>query len=222
MNVDAVTLLAAPFALGLLGFVEPCSIGASLLFLKILEGRDQRTTVVQAVIFMATRAVFLGLLAAAAAVVGAALRELPALCLDSTRDALCRSGRALPHQEGGPNDAELWPKPQAHLRLARSRRPRAAVWPERPGCATPLLAGLLGAAALSSSAKAAEGVMMLAVFGLALSLPLVFAVIWGRAERSIDRVFGKAAGAPFWIGLLFVALGAWLIYEGLKPVPAAA
>lgn len=29
-----------PFGLGLLGFVEPCTIGSSLIFVKHLEGRE--------------------------------------------------------------------------------------------------------------------------------------------------------------------------------------
>ena len=32
-------LFALPLALGLLGFVEPCSIGTSLLFFDYLNGR---------------------------------------------------------------------------------------------------------------------------------------------------------------------------------------
>jgi len=31
---DLISLALLPFALGLLGFIEPCSVGASLLFLK--------------------------------------------------------------------------------------------------------------------------------------------------------------------------------------------
>ena len=66
------TLFAVPIGLGLLGFVEPCSIGTSLLFLQYLEGRPVRVQIAQTLVFTATRALFIGLLGVVAALVGAA------------------------------------------------------------------------------------------------------------------------------------------------------
>ncbi len=65
-------LLLLPVVLGLLGFVEPCSIGSSLLFIKMVEGRPVATKIMQAVVFTLTRAVFIGLLGVVAALVGTA------------------------------------------------------------------------------------------------------------------------------------------------------
>src|SRR3989304_5250660 len=62
-----------PFALGLLGFIEPCSIGSSLLFLKYIEGREAVEQVAQIVLFTLTRATFMGGLGAMAALIGATI-----------------------------------------------------------------------------------------------------------------------------------------------------
>ncbi len=57
---------------------------------------------------------------------------------------------------------------------------------------------------------------MLGVFGLTLSLPLVIALLWEPGRRALDRLSGLSNRVPVVIGLLFVLLGAWSIYFGLK------
>src|SRR5918997_1001277 len=64
------TLVVLPLGLGLLGFIEPCSIGASLLFLKSVEGNPPAVKLMQAGVFTLTRALFIGALGALAALVG--------------------------------------------------------------------------------------------------------------------------------------------------------
>jgi hypothetical protein len=46
--------------LGLLGFVEPCSMGANLLFIKYLEGGAAWAKIVQTGIYMLTRGLVIG------------------------------------------------------------------------------------------------------------------------------------------------------------------
>jgi cytochrome c-type biogenesis protein len=61
-----------PIGLGLLGFVEPCSIGSILIVIKHLEGRDAAGKLVQIGAFAGTRAIFTGILGMLAVVLGAA------------------------------------------------------------------------------------------------------------------------------------------------------
>ena len=67
---DLVSLVLLPLALGLMGFIEPCSIGTSLLFIRYVEGGDAATKVAQVAIFALTRALVAGVLGAGAALVG--------------------------------------------------------------------------------------------------------------------------------------------------------
>jgi len=53
---------------------------------------------------------------------------------------------------------------------------------------------------------------MLAVFGLALSLPLVLALLWEPGRRMLDRLSGLSRRVPTVLGLLFVVLGVWTIH----------
>jgi cytochrome c-type biogenesis protein len=93
-----------------------------------------------------------------------------------------------------------------------------------PACAAPLLFAILGSAAVGGAgglAQMARGFVSLAVFGLALSLPLVLAMLWKPARRALDQLATWSSRAPLWIGLLLVALGAWSIYFAVfvKPRP---
>ncbi len=84
-----------------------------------------------------------------------------------------------------------------------------------PACAAPLIFALLGTTALSGGGMVARGFFSLALFGLALSLPLLLALWWGPARRALDRLAGVSMRIPHWTGLVFIGLGLWSIYFGL-------
>src|SRR3546814_10134522 len=54
-------LVAVPAGLGLIGFVEPCSLGSSLVFVKYLEGKGATAKLLEVTLFAVTRAAFIGL-----------------------------------------------------------------------------------------------------------------------------------------------------------------
>jgi cytochrome c-type biogenesis protein len=74
--MDLWTLRVLPVGLGLLGFIEPCTVGSSLLFVKYLEGREVAAKLLETTIFAATRALFIGSLGALAALIGSAFLDL--------------------------------------------------------------------------------------------------------------------------------------------------
>ena len=55
----------------------------------------------------------------------------------------------------------------------------------------------------------------LALFGIALSIPLIAVVLFASAQRGLDWVAGLSRRLPFWTGLLFIVLGMWSIVFGL-------
>ena len=69
-SLTAAVLL--PIGLGLFGFIEPCSIGSTLVFIKVMEGRPPATKLWQVGVFTATRALFIGARGAVAVLVGSA------------------------------------------------------------------------------------------------------------------------------------------------------
>jgi cytochrome c-type biogenesis protein len=211
--VDLWTLLVLPLGLGLLGFVEPCTVGSSLLFVKYLEGRGAAAKLLETVVFTATRALFIGALGAVAALVGSAFLDAQRWFWVLLGAAYVLLGVLYLTRQHGRLMRVLGPK----LNRARDRRGAAALGLlfglNIPACAAPLLAALF--AASLGTASVAQGFWVMAVFGLALSLPLVVAVFWSRARRWLDRLAGLSQRMPFWTGVVFLLLGAWSAYFGI-------
>ena len=215
MAADAGTLhlLALSAGLGLLGFVEPCTVGSSLLFVKYLEGRETASKIRATAVFAVTRGAFLGALGAGAALVGAAALDLQrgfwivlglayaglgAVFLAGQQGRLMRTvGPAL--SRAGPD------RGAAALGLLFGLNV--------PACAAPLLAAVL--AATFGVGAALRGALYLGLFGLALSLPLLAAVVSERGASWVDRLAGLSRRAPALTGLVFVGLGLWSVWWGL-------
>ena len=166
--MSALNLVALPILFGLVGFVEPCSIGSTLVMIKQIEQRTPGQQIAQTVVFAVTRALFIGGAGLLAAALGSVMLGL-----------------------------------FFGLNI--------------PACAAPLILALLGAAAAggASGATLVSGFVSLALFGLALSLPLVLAVSFAPARRGQDRLAALSRRLPFWTGILFAALGAWSVWFGL-------
>jgi cytochrome c-type biogenesis protein len=61
----------AALGLGLLGFIEPCTMGSDLILIKHLEHRPQPRRLTQVLVYAVTRVLFMGLLGWRAALAGA-------------------------------------------------------------------------------------------------------------------------------------------------------
>ena len=205
-----------PIGFGLLAFIEPCSVGASLLFIKSVEAKPAPARMAQAAIFAAVRGVTIGLLGAAAALIGARFvnyQTAGGLALGILYVAL---GVTYLAGQAGWLRRRVGPR-IADLSGGRSAFALGVLFALNiPACATPLLAALLGSAAAGSTDGAAQGFLMLSLFGLALSLPLVVALLFAPARRAFDWLTGLTRRVPILIGGVLVALGAWTAYMSLS------
>ena len=59
-EVSLANLILLSVGLGLLGFIEPCSMGVNLLFIKYLEGKAAVQKASQTAVFMLTRGLLIG------------------------------------------------------------------------------------------------------------------------------------------------------------------
>ncbi len=210
-------LVLLPVGLGLLGFVEPCSVGSSLVFVKYLEGKSRLAKLSQVTVFMITRGVFIGLLGASAALLGAAFLgfqkaawiglgaiyvAIGAFYLLGKAGFLMRTiGPCLSRLPGTRGSATLGVLFGLNI----------------PACAAPLIFALFGTAAAGGAAgrPIATGFVSLALFGLALSLPLVLAAAFAPARHALDWLAGLSRRIPFWTGVVLIVLGLWSIGFGL-------
>lgn len=216
-GADLVNTVLLPVGLGLFGFIEPCSIGSTLVFVKTIEGRPVTARIAQVTTFALTRAAFIGLLGVLAVIIGAGFLGLQKAAwvllglLYAAIGLLYSTGRAaLIMTSLGPTLSRL-------SGLGGSASLGVLFGLNIPACAAPLLFALLGTAAVGGAGGAtfAEGFTSLGLFGLTLSLPLVMAVLFAGARRLLDRLAGLSRRIPRWTGLLMILLGAWSIWFGL-------
>ena len=212
-----------PIGLGLLGFVEPCSIGATLVMVKVLEGQSAARQLAHMGLFAVTRAGFIGLAGALAAGLGTAFlgfQRAGWLLL-----GIVYAGLGVLFLAGMAGRLMVAVGPG--LRRVGAARGSALLGVllglNIPACAAPLIFALLGASAAAGAAggSALGGFASLALFGLALSLPLILAVLFAPTRRAIDRVARCTTQAPVWTGLVLIALGLWSIgfalFATIKP-----
>ena len=212
-----VNLVLLPIGLGLLGFIEPCSIGSSLVFVKYLEGKSAAAKLAQVTAFTAARALFIATLGMLAVVVGATFLGFQRgawILLGAIYvviGALYFGGRAKSLM------ISLGPSLSRISGLRGSAGLGILFGLNIPACAAPLIFALLGMAAAGGVAGGtlAAGFISLGLFGFALSLPLVLAVLFDPARRMLDRLAGLSQRLPFWTGLLLPVLGLWSIGFGL-------
>lgn len=212
--LEFATALPLAAGLGLLGFVEPCSVGSHLLFIRYLERLPPRIKVTQTLLFTLTRAALMAGLGVLAVLIGSAFTGLQhglwavlgglyvimgLLYLGGGAPwFLARVNRLLPRLSGTPGSLGLG----------------AVFGLNVPACAAPLLAVLLGDAAARAAAGGGVifGAATLLVFGLALSGPLMLAVFTARGRRGLEALARLAGRMPRWTGALLVALGGWTLW----------
>jgi cytochrome c-type biogenesis protein len=216
MDFTLTSLLFLPIGLGLLGFIEPCSVGSTLVFVKVLEGRDASDKLVQVGVFALVRAVFTGVLGMLAVLAGSAFLGFQRAAWVVLGAFYALLGIFYVLGKAGTLMLALGP---SLARVGNARGPAVLgllFGLNIPACAAPLIFALLAAAAAggASGATLAGGFVALTLFGLALSLPLIVAVLFEPARRAFDWTAALSRRLPFWTGLLLIALGLWSIGFG--------
>lgn len=210
---DVVTLVIAPIGFGLLGFLEPCAIGATLVFIKTTEKNSAATKLAQVSSFALSRALFVGLLGAAAALAGTFFLAAQKAMWTAVGALYLLIGVLYVTGRIGMLTRFIAPGIAPLATAGGSMALGAIMGLNIPACAGPLLLALLAASAAggATGATLATGFISLGLFGLALSLPLVAVVLVPRATRLLDWISALSRRIPVWTGLVFIALGFWSI-----------
>lgn len=214
---DMLRLIALPVGLGLFGFVEPCSIGASLLFIKSLEGKDRRDKIMQSVIFTLLRGLLMGGLGVAAVAIGARFFEFQKIAWIAFGSVYIVIGFFYVFGKAGLFRLSFGPRLSSIRGTNRSLALGTIFAFNIPACAGPLLVILLGMSAASGAVgtSLAKGFLSMALFGLALSLPIVAATFFTGARRFLDKLSGWSSSMPRWTGIVLILLGLWSIRFGM-------
>ena len=215
---EVVQLVGIPLGFGLIGFVEPCSLGANFVFLSYLRARPAAERFRQTLTFVVSRALFLGLLGGSVAWVGTTILNGSYLYSAGLGGFYFLLGLlalgiyfglfSLPSVDLGG-----WVQRKSGLAL-----PMGIVFGmSAPTCAGPLLLALLGKAGITG---VAEGFVSLALFGFALSAPLVVIAKSRRSSELLSRLGRHSSKMLLFAGVVLLLVGAWSIVIGLRGLPA--
>jgi cytochrome c-type biogenesis protein len=207
-----------PIGLGLLGFIEPCTIGGHLLFLNTQKNRSMQQRFNAVTSFIAVRSLATGFFGALIALLGQRLIGVQSSVWFIFGLIYLALGLAFVTGKSGLIKRKINLAPAAWKRASNPVLLGLAFGLNIPACAAPILFGLLGLAATSGAIV--SGFVMMFLFGLSLSLPLaVFTIVPTQAEW-LAALAQRATQIRWLVGLVFVALGAWSIWFGLYVDPA--
>jgi cytochrome c-type biogenesis protein len=216
--LDVVQWLLLPIGLGLLGFIEPCSIGSSLMFIKSVEGKNPAEKFAQVGIFMLIRALLMGALGLAAVRIGAGFLGFQKGAWIFFGIIYTVVGIAYLAGKSRFFMVSLGPSLSRFSTLKGSATLGVVFAFNIPACAGPLITVLLGLSAVQGAggAQLMHGFISMALFGLALSFPIATALFFSRARSALDRLAALSRRVPRWTGALLLILGLWSIWFGLS------
>lgn len=223
MDFTFTQLVLLPVGLGLLGFVEPCSMGSTLLFVKHLEVDSSTNKLAHTIVFAATRALFIGLLGVLAVLLGGAFLGFQRVAWMILGAIYILLGAAYAM---GKTQALRIPAAPNLFRVSRLRGSAViglSFGLNVPACASPLIFAMLATAAASGATGTTllGGFISLGLFGLALSLPLVAILFFKVGQHGINTMVSLSERLPIWAGMILAAFGIWSIWiaAGADPFP---
>lgn len=217
MEFTTLEFIFLPIGLGLLGFIEPCTIGGHLLFLETQADRSRREKLNAVLTFVATRALVSGLFGAVIAFLGQAIIGIQTsfwLVFGVIYSAI---GIAFLIGRSGLIKHRISMAPAAWKRARNPIVLGLAFGLNIPACAAPIVFGLLGLAATTGTVT--TGFLMMFLFGLFLSSPLALFAAVPRLASWLETLGTKMKRMRWLIGVVFVVLGLWSIWFGLYVDP---
>lgn len=214
---EAIWFVGVPLGFGLIGFVEPCSMGASFVFLAYLRDRPAAERVRHALTFVLIRSLFLGILGGGVAWAGESIAKGSYLYSAGLGGLYILLGLAALGVHFGllrlpAGDLRGWIEKKSGLAL-----PMGILFGlSAPICAAPLFLALLGQAGVAGMGK---GFLSLSLFGLALSAPFLVLAASKRASDLLSRVGRHAPRMTFVAGVVLILLGLWSVVIGWKGLP---
>lgn len=217
MEFTALELVFLPIGLGLLGFIEPCTIGGHLLFLETQVDRSRREQLNAVLTFVATRSLVSGLFGAVIAFLGQAIISVQTGFWLAFGTIYLVIGIAFLIGRAGLIKHKISLAPAAWKRAQNPVVLGLAFGLNIPACAAPIVFGLLGLAATTGTVT--TGFVMMFLFGLFLSSPLALFAAVPKLASGLETLGQKMKRMQWLIGVVFALLGLWSIWFGLYVDP---
>jgi cytochrome c-type biogenesis protein len=217
LEISLQTLILLPIGLGLLGFIEPYTIGGHLLFLDTQNKRSDFDKIKAVLIFVSVRSMVAGFFGALIAFVGQKLIGVQTGIWLIFGLIYLAIGVALFIGKASLFKMNIDFAPLAWKNTQNSIVLGLAFGLNIPACAAPILFGLLGLAATVGTVF--TGFLMMFLFGLFLSFPLIIFAVVPRIADGLNNLGHKLKQMRWLVSAVFVLLGIWSIWFGLYVDP---
>jgi cytochrome c-type biogenesis protein len=218
MEFSYPTVLVVPLGLGLLGFVEPCTVGGHLVFLRAMAERPRSARLVSMLAFTLVRTLVMGSFGALVVLVGRLLIEVQTALWIVFGSIYVLIGLAFAMGPAGAVKRRIDFAPIAWKATTSPLALGVAFGLVIPACAAPILFGLIGLAATSGAVTL--GFATMAVFALALSFPLAVLAASPVASSLAAKLAGGTKMTRWVLAVVFVVLGIWSLWFGAFVDPA--
>ncbi len=189
-------MIVLPVVLGLLGFVQPCVVGVNSIFLGYLREAGASTRTKELLKYVVVKTLFAALVGIAAAVIGSVV-------LVSASENILRALLILFGSIYIASRFRAMPVPNF---VPRGNFSHGVLYGLGvPACAVPLLVSLGLMSAFSGNMYG--GAVLLAAFGAAISLPLLFIGISGGRTEIMKRVAKLTGVSPVFAGAALILTG---------------
>jgi cytochrome c-type biogenesis protein len=213
MEFSFPTVLVVPLALGLLGFIEPCTVGGHLVFLRAVTEGSRLSRLTATLTFALSRTFVMGAFGAVVGLLGERLIDVQTGLWLVFGVVYVVIGVAFGAGQGGYFKRRMDAGPSAWKMGSNPVLLGIAFGLSIPACAAPILFGLIGLVAGSGAVML--GFATMAVFALALSLPLAALAVSPFAMSLAGRLAGDGRITRWVVAIIFIVLGLWSLWFGL-------
>jgi cytochrome c-type biogenesis protein len=202
--MSAYDTIFIPLVLGLIGFIEPCSLGINILFLTRVKGLNRAKRISETLIFSLVRGFFLALVGLSAAFIGSKIITLQSSFFWVLGGVYIITGVIALMNMYRPIF-----KREINISKYISNKGSIALGfifgLVIPACAIPLVLALVGKSILLGNLSA--GFFSLFTFGIGLSFPLMVISCFDRSNEIIIKISAKARRIPWLAGMVLIVVG---------------
>jgi cytochrome c-type biogenesis protein len=193
-----------PLIFGLIGFVEPCSLGINIIFLNRIKGLKRVKRISETLIFSLVRGFFLALVGLSGAFVGSKIIAIQSSFFLILGGIYILLGVLAVINMYGPTfkyeiNMSKYIKNEGSIALG------VVFGLIIPACAISLVLALIGKAILFGNLL--EGFISLFIFGIGLSSPLLLISCFDKSSEIIAKTADRAKKIPWLAGMVLIGVG---------------
>ncbi len=210
------TLIVLPFLFGLIGFIEPCSMGINMMFLSSIKQTNSANRFQEIAVFMLVRASVLAVLGTSASIIGSRLFSFQSgFFLILAIFYICIGLLMVFSQSllGKLRNIRIARWLGLDLKEGSVKRLGLIAGFTIPACAIPLITVLLGQSLLTGDIV--SGFLTLFVFGLALTVPLAVFSFFERGILWLGWIAQRSKKLRVVGGVVLVFIGIATLYTSV-------